>query len=68
MILTSIDLGLGACHIEGAILKLRDNYELLETLKFPDGFTPVLGCVFGETNVELSIRTLHEERILKTFI
>lgn len=47
MVLAATDLGIGSCIMGAPIAALAGNYELSRAIGIPEGFTPVLGAVFG---------------------
>ena len=47
MVLAATDLGIDSCIMGAPIAPLAGNDELLGLVEIPDGFTPVLGAVFG---------------------
>ena len=47
MVLAATDLGIDSCIMGAPIAALAANAELSRAVGIPDGFTPVLGAVFG---------------------
>lgn len=47
MVLAATDLGIDSCIMGAPIAALAENAELSTSVGIPDGFTPVLGAVFG---------------------
>ncbi len=47
MVLAATDLGVDSCIMGAPIAALAGNAELSRLIGIPDGFTPVLGAVFG---------------------
>jgi nitroreductase len=47
MVLAATDLGIDSCIMGAPIAALAGNAELSKAVGIPDGFTPVLGVVFG---------------------
>ena len=54
--LAAVSLGLGACHIWGAIRALNQNPGLVKKLQLPEGYTPASAVVFGKTEESYEIR------------
>lgn len=50
MALAACELGLGACHIWGAVRTLNESPELLSELKIPEGMRPVCSVIVGVTD------------------
>lgn len=49
MALAACELGVGACHIWGAVRTLNESPELLAELNIPDGMRPVCSVILGVT-------------------
>lgn len=47
MVLAATDLGIDSCIMGAPIAALAGNAELSKSVGIPEGFTPVLGAVFG---------------------
>ena len=63
MTLAATELGLGTCHIWGAIRGMNSTPELVEKLNLTEGLTPVASLIVGHTNEAIERRTFPEERI-----
>lgn len=63
MVLAAVDLGVGACHIWGAIMALIQSPELSEKLNLPEGFTPCCAVALGKTEEKYEIREIDMRRI-----
>lgn len=63
MSLAAVDLGIGSCHIWGAINAMNRNPELVAKLNLPEGFTVTAGIVLGVTDEKYSERQIPEDRI-----
>ena len=63
MALAATDMGVGCCHIWGAIMALSENPELVKKLELPTGFTPICGLAIGETYEAYSERDIPDDRI-----
>lgn len=68
MALAAVELGLGACHIWGAVAGLNQNPELVTQLNLPEGFTPCCGMIFGKTEEVYSFRQTAEDKIATAYI
>lgn len=64
MALEAVELGVGACHIWGAIGALNQNAELLKQLNLPEGFTPVCAVALGKTQEKYTLREIPQDRIV----
>lgn len=63
MALEAVELGVGACHIWGAIGALTKNSELVKELNIPNGFTPVCAIALGKTAEKYTLREIPSNRI-----
>lgn len=63
MALAATELGVGACHIWGAIMPLIGNSELVKELNLPDGMVPCCAIALGHTNEKYEVREIPENRI-----
>lgn len=68
MVLASVELGLGACHIWGATAALSMNEALVKELHLPEGFSPCCGMILGQTAETYTAREIPEGRIATAFI
>ena len=68
MALTATDLGIGACHIWGAVGVLNGNVELVKALKVPDGMTPCCAIALGYFDGEYEMRDIPENRIKTEYV
>ena len=62
--LAAVSLGLGACHIWGAIRALNKAPDLLEKLDLPEGFLPCCALAIGRTQEKYEKRAVTEGRIM----
>ena len=62
--LEAVTLGLGACHIWGAIRALNKEPQLLAELDLPEGFLPCCAIALGKTNEQYEERTVADNRIV----
>lgn len=67
MALVATELGIGTCHIWGAIGTLAANPELVKEFNLPEGFIPCCGVVLGKTDAEYEVREI-PDRITKNVI
>lgn len=68
MALAAVELGLGTCHIWGAIRVLNESPELLAKLDMPEGFTPCCAGIFGYTDEKYEIRDIPENKISTVYM
>lgn len=66
MAIAATELGVGACHIWGAIRSLND--EIQEELKIPEGMVPCCAIALGQTDEKYKLREIEENRINTYFI
>ena len=62
--LAATALGLGACHIWGAIRALNKEPELLAELHLPEGFLPCCALTLGRTQEAYEKRAVQDGRIM----
>lgn len=62
--LAAVSLGLGACHIWGAIRALNKEPDLLAELNLPQGFLPCCALALGRTQEAYEERKVAENRIM----
>ena len=62
--LAAVSLGLGACHIWGAIRALNKAPDLLSELNLPEGFLPCCALTLGRTQEKYEKRAVAEDRIM----
>ncbi|MBR5560830.1 MAG: nitroreductase family protein [Clostridia bacterium] len=62
--LAAVDLGLGACHIWGAIRALNKAPELLAEMNLPEGFLPCCALTLGRTQETYEKREVADNRIM----
>lgn len=68
MALTATELGVGACHIWGAIGVLNANDELKRSLNIPDGMTPCCALALGRFDGKYELRDVIKNRIATNYI
>lgn len=62
--LAATALGLGACHIWGAIRALNKEPALLAELNLPEGFLPCCAIALGRTQEQYAKREIKDNRIM----
>ena len=62
--LAATALGLGACHIWGAIRALNKEPELLSELHLPENFLPCCAIALGRTKEQYEERDVRDNRIM----
>ncbi len=68
MAIAATELGIGSCHIWGAVRLLNDNEELLKELDLPEGMVPCCAIILGHTNEKYELRDIPENKIKTNFI
>lgn len=68
MALAATELGVGACHIWGAIGVLNAEPELKASLKLPEGMTPCCAIALGHFDGCYELRDVAENRIATDYI
>ena len=68
MAIAATELGLGSCHIWGAIRALVTSDELLAKLSIPAGMTPCCAIILGKTEEKYALRDIPEEKIKTNFV
>lgn len=68
MALAATDLGVGACHIWGAVGALNTKTELKEELKVPKGMVPCCAIALGKTDEKYEVRKIPENRIKTEYV
>ena len=66
--LAAVSLGLGACHIWGAIRALNKAPDLLAKLNLPEGFLPCCALALGRTQEKYEKRAVADKRIMTSMI
>lgn len=62
MALEAVELGLGTCHIWGAVRGINADPALLSKLGIPEGFRPVCGVIFGKSDVAYEPREVRRDK------
>lgn len=68
MALAATELGLGACHIWGAVGAMSANAELVKELNLPEGMVPCCALAIGKTNEKYTARQISENRIVTNYV
>lgn len=68
MAIAATELGVGACHIWGAVGVLNGNSELTKELKVPEGMTPCCAIALGHFDGKYEIREVEDNRIKTDYI
>lgn len=68
MALAATELGVGACHIWGAVGVLNASPELKNELKVPEGMTPCCAIALGKTDEKYILREVPDERIKTEYV
>lgn len=68
MAVAATELGIGSCHIWGAVRTLNDNEELIKKLNLPEGMVPCCAITLGHTDEKYELRRIPENRINTNFI
>ena len=66
--LEAVEMGIGTCHIWGAIRALNANPELLKELKLPEGYVPCCAVILGHTNETYEPREIPMDRIKTDYL
>lgn len=68
MALAATELGVGACHIWGAVRTLNTADDLKAALHIPDGMTPCCAIALGHFDGDYELRTVAEDRMVTHYI
>ena len=68
MALAAVELGVGACHIWGALAAFASSSALVGKLGLPEGCLPCGAIVLGKTDEKYEPREIEDGRIKTTFI
>ena len=68
MAIAATELGIGSCHIWGAVRALNDNKELLNELDLPEGMVPCCAIILGHTEETYALRDIPNDKIKTNFI
>ena len=67
MATAATELGIGSCHIWGAVRFINGNAELLDELNLPDGMVPCCAITLGYTDEKYELRDIPENKIKTDF-
>lgn len=68
MALEATELGLGTCHIWGAVAAIAASPDILKELDLPNDFIPCCGVVLGKTDDKYELREIPINRITKNTV
>ena len=68
MAIAATELGIGSCHIWGAVRLLNDNKDLLKELCLPECMIPCCAIILGQTDEKYELRDIPENKISTNFI
>jgi len=68
MALAATELGIGACHIWGAVRALNKNSAMIKELQVPEGMVPCCALALGYFDGEYTLREVADNRIATNFI
>ena len=66
--LEAVELGIGTCHIWGAIRALNANPELVKKLNLPEGYVPCCAVILGHTDETYELREIPMDRIKTDYL
>ena len=66
--LAAASIGVGACHIWGAIRALNTRGDLLARLNLPEGFMPCCAVALGHTQESYTLHEVQDGRIATAFL
>lgn len=67
MAIAATELGVGACHIWGAVRTLQQSPDLTKELGIPENMLPCCAIALGKTNETYTLREIPENRIQTSF-
>lgn len=68
MALAATALGVGACHIWGAVRVMDSNAELMQRLNLPTGMAPCCALAIGQTEETYALRQVPQDRIATVYM
>lgn len=68
MALAATELGVGACHIWGAVAAMRKIPKLVAMLQLPPNHTPCCGLILGRTTEKYAPRDIQQNRMDTLFL
>lgn len=63
MALAAVELGVGSCHIWGAVRAMNEAPELIKELNLPEDMIPCCAIALGHTDEKYVLREIEEGRI-----
>ena len=66
--LEAVELGIGTCHIWGAIRALNTTPELVKELNLPEGYVPCCAVILGRTDETYDLREIPMDRIRTVYL
>ena len=63
MAIAATEMGLGSCHIWGAVRTLNVSPDLLRELSLPEGKVPCCAIIIGATDEKYTLRDIEKDRI-----
>ena len=66
--LEAVELGIGTCHIWGAIRALNANPELVQELNLPEGYVLCCAVILGHTDETYDLREIPMDRIRTDYL
>lgn len=68
MALEAVELGIGSCHIWGAVRGINADPALLAKLELPEGFRPVCGIILGKSDTPYAPREIRRDKFAKNIL
>lgn len=68
MALAAVELGIGACHIWGAVRALNSKSDIIKEFNIPEGMVPCCAIALGHFDGAYDLREIPENRIVTSFI
>lgn len=68
MAICATELGVGACHIWGAVAMLPASPKLIKRLNIPDGMKPCCALAIGQTDEKYTLREIDTTRIKTAYL
>ena len=66
--LEAVELGIGTCHIWGAIRALNADQELVKELNLPEEYVPCCAVILGHTDEAYELREIPMDRIRTEYL
>ena len=68
MALAAVELGVGSCHIWGAVRALENEDDFIKELNIPEGKIPCCALALGHFDGEYELREIEDNRILTNYV